>query len=87
MIYDVNSIDDMVRELGGNTAVAEWLDISQEAVSNWKSRGAIPPGWHLRLVASMRRRGRTVNPALFGITEDEAQEIGLCLRPVPNVAA
>lgn len=72
MRYDINSIDDLVDELGGNVRIGSWLGISSEAVSMWKARRHIAPGWHLRLAAALRRRGRSVNPEVFGMTEEEA---------------
>jgi hypothetical protein len=71
--YDIQTIDDLIRELGGNTAVAEWLDISQEAVCNWKRRGVIATGWHMRLAAAARRKGRTVNPEVFGLSVEDTR--------------
>lgn len=67
-MYDLNSIDDVVEFLGGDTAVADWLDISQPAVGNWKVRGVIPPGWHTQLLLRIRAGGKSVDPAIFNMT-------------------
>lgn len=75
MGYDLNSIDEVVRELGGNTAIGEWLGIHPEAVSMWKARGQIATGWHLRIAAAVKRKRKSVNPSVFGLSEDEAQDI------------
>lgn len=74
MTYDINSIDELIRELGGPSAVGAWLGISQAAVSNWTAptRRSIPPGWHWRLAAAARKRGKTVAPAVFDLDDDEA---------------
>lgn len=69
-IYDINSIDELVNALGGDTKVARWLGISQPAVAAWKARNHIPPGWHMRLLADLTKRGMTVNPEVFGLSED-----------------
>ena len=68
---DIKTIDDLIAEFGGPARFGEWLDIGQEAVSAFRWRG-VPPGWHLRLRAELRRRGCDVHPAVFGLTEDEA---------------
>lgn len=70
-MYDLNSIDDIVQFLGGDTAVAEWLDISQPAVGNWKVRGVIPPGWHTAILVKIKSGRKTVDPKLLGMTSDD----------------
>lgn len=75
MSYEITSIDELVATLGGDTAVAEWLGISQPAVANWKARGTIGSGWHLRLLAEVRRRGITIDPRVFGLTELECGDL------------
>jgi hypothetical protein len=81
-MYDINSIDELVDALGGPKAIATWLGISQAAVSLWKSRGHIPPGWHIRLYAAALRRGKSVNPAVFGIDPQDMAPLALmALRP------
>ena len=66
-MYDIRTIDMLIDALGGDTAVAAWLNISQPAVANWKQRGVIPPGWHMRLFARVIGMGQTVDPAIFGL--------------------
>ena len=68
---DIKTIDDLIAEFGGAARFGQWLDIGQEAVSAFKWRG-VPPGWHLRLLAEVRRRGCNVHPSVFGLTEEEA---------------
>ena len=78
---EISTIEDLVDALGGDTAVARWLNISQPAVANWKTRQDIPPGWHLRIFARLRSEHRHVDPALFGMTREEARS--LCGPPRP----
>lgn len=70
MKYDIRSIEDLINVLGGDTKVARWLGISQPAVSAFKRRG-IPGGWHMRFYAETRRRGLTVDPEVFGLSEED----------------
>ena len=70
-VSDIKTIDDLIAEFGGPARFGEWLDIGQEAVSAFKWRG-VPSGWHLRLLAEVRRRGCNVHPSVFGLTEEEA---------------
>ena len=82
-MYEIRSIDELVDFFGGDTELAELLGLSQSAVAYWKIRQQIGSGWHLRLFAEIRRRGATVDPAVFGLTEDEARG----LFPAPRTAA
>lgn len=75
-MYDIDSTDQLITHLGGPTAIGEWLGISQEAVSLWKRRG-LPPGWHFRIAARLRREGLSVNPEVFGCSPEDARELGL----------
>lgn len=77
----IRTIDELVSEFDGDTSLAEFLGISQSAVAQWKVRGQIASGWHLRLLAELTRRGRTVHPEVFGLTEDEAGVLFDKLRP------
>jgi hypothetical protein len=69
---DIKTIEQLVDFFGGDTALADMLGISQPAVAQWKSRGHIGSGWHLRLYAEIRRKGATVEPSVFGLTREEA---------------
>lgn len=81
-MYDINSIEELIDALGGDTVLASELGISQPGVGNWKVRGFIPPGWHMRLFAELRKRGQTMNPEVFGMTEDEFGPLAETDRPV-----
>jgi hypothetical protein len=72
MRYDINTIDELVTALGGDTAVARWIGISQPAVGKWKERNKVPPEWNWRIAAELRRRKLTFHPAVLGIDERDA---------------
>lgn len=75
-MFDITSIDELIEALGGDTAVASELGISQPAVANWKVRGEIPGGWHMRLFARVTARGMTMDTcSVFGLPEAEAYQI------------
>lgn len=86
VMYDIDTIDDLVDRLGGDTAVADWLGISQPAVANWKARQCIGSGWHLRIYARVREMGLSINPAVFGLTEEEARGLWQRSRPSKSTA-
>ena len=71
-MYDINSISELEKCLGGQDAIAKWLHISQPAVAMWKNRKQIGTGWHMRIYAKVRAKGKTINPKVFGLSEEEA---------------
>lgn len=71
----IKSIDELVEVFGGDTSLADFLGISQSAVAQWKVRGQIAAGWHLRLLAELTKRGRSAHPSVFGLTEAEAGDL------------
>jgi hypothetical protein len=81
MMQHVETVEDVVDALGGDTQVAAWLGISQPAVAAWKSREAIPGGWHLRIYARLLAMGIECDPKVFGLTADEASVLQNSLHP------
>lgn len=87
MAYDIETIAELVDALGGDVAVADWLDIGQPAVGMWKCRDVIGSGWHLRLLAECRRRGLTVDPKVFGLSERDGGDLFRAKEPPVKMAA
>lgn len=75
MSHSISTIDDLITALGGPSAIGDWLGITQEAVSNWKARQYIPPGWHLKLLLAATRKGLDVEPALFDLGADDLPKV------------
>lgn len=68
MSHKIETVDDLARAFGGTKRLAEWADVVQSAVSNWRDANSIPPGYHLRLYFECRRRGLRVDTEkLFGL--------------------
>jgi hypothetical protein len=68
----VRTATDVIKLLGGPTAVAAWLGLDQSTVSGWGARGEIGRGWRLHVYWSLRDRGYRENeiPAkAFGVTD------------------
>lgn len=70
-MYDIQTIEQLIEALGGPVILGRKFGISQEAVSNWGSRGNIPGGWHVQLYAMAAREGLTIDPAIFKLTEED----------------
>lgn len=63
---------DVIRELGGPTAVAAWLGVDQSTVSTWGMRGEIGRGWRMHVYWSLRDRGfreQDIPPRAFGVDD------------------
>jgi hypothetical protein len=68
----IRTVDDVVRALGGDTKVAEWLEITQGGVNHWKTRKEIPGGWHMRIYAKLLSQGIDCDPVVFGLSREDA---------------
>ncbi len=76
----VSTIDDLVAAFGGPSKLAKMLHVSQSAISLWKIRETVPPGWHIRLLIEADRRGIVISPALFKIEGDDAKAFSRLIR-------
>jgi DNA-binding transcriptional regulator YiaG len=72
-MYDIKDIEELVEALGGEHQLAAALEVGRNSVAMWKCRGLIPGGWHLRLLAMVKRKHLTVAPIVFGLTAAEAE--------------
>lgn len=63
----IETVSQLVKAFGGTVALAKWAGVTPSVVSNWKERGHIPTGWHLRLYLECKQRKLNVSPALFGL--------------------
>ena len=77
----IETVHELVEFFGGDTAMAEFFGTTQTVVGQWKCRKAIATGWHLRILAEVRRRGATIDPMLFGLTEEDAAVLFNDSRP------
>lgn len=80
MIYDINTIDELIDVLDGPSKAAELVSssaryrigtISPAGICNWKDRGYIPPSRHLPVLLELKRRGKTINPALLEMSQED----------------
>jgi hypothetical protein len=67
MLSVVDTIDDVLAELGGPAKAAELAGVTPPAASNWKSRGRFPSDLYLLFCAELSRTGKTPDPVLFGL--------------------
>lgn len=78
MTYDINNLDELIDALDGPSRAAErFPEISPQAICNWRLKGFVPPSRHLQVVLVLKRLGKSVDPSIFDITDDDARLLGL----------
>jgi len=87
MVHDINSIDELIDAFGGPCGAAQRHGISPQAVCNWAMRGFVPPSRHVQVIVAVKRMGRSLNPGVLGISEDDARLLGLGAPPGDRVNA
>lgn len=70
--FDVSTVAELIKAFGGPTALGRFLDVGPSAIANWEARKLVPPGWHLRLHLEAERRGISIDPSLFNLTDEGA---------------
>jgi hypothetical protein len=70
---ELTTVDDLVEALGGTNVVARLLGVGASAVSNWRSSGEVPKGWHLELSIAAQKIGHTISPIVFGVSLQAAE--------------
>lgn len=67
----LKTVEQVIEAFGGTSATAEWAGVGPSAVSNWISKGFIPPGWHFRMSDHFAGSGLTVSRDVFSKREEE----------------
>ncbi len=62
----LSTIDEVIEALGGAAKVAALCGVGLTAVSNWRSRGRIPPGKSMIFAEALKALGKTPSPSVFG---------------------
>lgn len=63
------TVADLVRTLGGSSAVAREFGIGPSAVSNWIRIGRFPSHTYFKLAEQLKRQGIEASPALWGMRQ------------------
>ena len=71
----LRTIEEILDTLGGPARVAELCGVGASAVSNWKSRGRIAAEKFLVITDALAREGKTVDPAVFGMSGTRAEGV------------
>jgi hypothetical protein len=60
----IDTVDDVIRELGGNAEVAALTGVGPSAVTNWRERG-IAPDKFLLVRDALAALGKEASPRVF----------------------
>lgn len=72
----LNSIEDVIDELGGIKAVAELTNrASPSAVPNWKLRKAFPTDTYAIMKSALQDKGATAPGELWGMPEVQPEKV------------
>lgn len=65
----LQTVDEIIKALGGSGAAAAATGVEPSAVSMWKARGKIPPNRFLAISKLLLKGGYQADPAVFGFAE------------------
>lgn len=69
----LTTVDDVIKELGGNKVVAELTGRKWDsAISNWKDRKAFPPNTYAIINSELAKRGLAAPDSLWGMERASA---------------
>lgn len=71
----IDTVDEVIRALGGPTKTAAVAGVGASAVINWRTRKEIPPDCFLVITDALRAAGEEVDRSVFGFkpVADEAR--------------
>jgi hypothetical protein len=64
------SIDDVIRALGGPTAMAHRFGGGPSRFCNYRAKGQFPSRMHMQIYLECLKRGLTIAPELVGMTDE-----------------
>jgi hypothetical protein len=71
LCYDIETVYGLVKAFGGFEATAAEYGIATEQVEKWAVSGFIGTGWHLRMFGRVCAMGKTINPSVWGFSEND----------------
>ena len=68
----LQTVEQVIDELGGSAKVAALIGVGISAVSNAKARNHLPHAWRMRLWQEAKKRNFEIEPNLIGLDGEEA---------------
>lgn len=72
-IVVLETVEEVVDAVGGTFEAAKLAGLEPPGVSNWKSRGRIPPQKSMIFAEALKATGKTADPRVFGIEPTEVR--------------
>lgn len=69
----LETVDEVVEAVGGTADAAKLAGITPPGVSNWLSRGRIPPAKSMIFADALKPLGKIASPDVFGFETSEAR--------------
>lgn len=69
----LETVDEVIDAVGGTAEAAKLAGIKPPGVSNWRSRGRIPPDKSMIIAETLKAFGKTASPTVFGFEPAEAR--------------
>lgn len=63
----VETVSDAISQLGGHKHVEACLGLDQSTISSWVVRKRVSRDYALHVLLSLKRRGLSVSPRVFGL--------------------
>ena len=76
MTHQLACADDVIDALGGTAETARITGRSQQAISNWRARGSLPPETYLVMQAALAEIGLEAPPAVWRMDAPSSQAQG-----------
>jgi hypothetical protein len=73
-LRELDSVDAVLRELGGLTKAGELAGATAQTVNHYKITKRFPPKTYLVFTEALRAKGFTAPPSLWGMVEPASEE-------------
>lgn len=71
---NLGDISEVIRALGGPTAVGRIVGRSPQSVVNWRAAKTFPPDTYLAISSALKEKGYDAPPSLWRMLEGQAQQ-------------
>lgn len=86
MMYDINNLDELIDALDGPSRAASTFEgLSPQAVCNWRMKGFVPPSRHVQVILALKRLGKSADPKIFDLTDDDWRLLNTPLEGAAHV--
>ena len=70
MVETLDTVDSVIKAVGGHSAAASLAGVGSSAVSNWRERGRIPKDHFFTFAAALGSRSKYLSRDVFGFKSE-----------------